>query len=113
MQMLDFSEAFPKRVNISQYQPIIDAAVNAAKGKDGVSRVVVEDYPSYQLAVKAANAIRGFSQKNKLDLCVSCPEKGKRIFVYKGKPRTRKSKKKDEPTNSTNDKPARESTDPA
>ena len=51
MQMLDFCDAFPKRVNISQYQSVIDAAVNAAKGKDGLPRVVVEDYASYQLAV--------------------------------------------------------------
>jgi hypothetical protein len=113
MQMLDFCDAFPKRVNISQYQSVIDAAVNAAKGKDGLPRVVVEDYASYQLAVKAANAIRGFSQKNKLDLHVSCPENGKRIFVHKGKPRTRKPKTKDEPTNPTNGKNATGSTDQA
>jgi hypothetical protein len=112
MQMLDFNEAFPKRVNISQYQTIIDAAVNAAKGKDGVPRVVVEDYASYQLALKAATAIRGFSQKNKLNLCVSCPKNGKRVFVYKGKPRTRKPGSHDAPTNPTNGKPAPESPAP-
>ena len=102
MRMLDQSKAFPRRVEIDQYMPLIEAAVKAAKGEDNLPRVVVEDYETYKLATRAANAIRKHSADKSLNLHVSCPENGKSIFVYRrgesSKPRTRK--KKDEPTQS-------------
>jgi hypothetical protein len=91
MKMMDQSEAFPRRVNFEQYQAIVDAAMKAAKGKDGLFRVVVEDYDTYKLAVKAANAIRNHAKANGLELRVSCPENSKSIFVVRGKPRARKT----------------------
>jgi|WetSurMetagenome_2_1015567.scaffolds.fasta_scaffold460855_1 hypothetical protein len=93
MKTVDFSVVFPKRVNISAYLPIVEAALESKTGKDGNAQVVVEEYGSPQLAVKAANAIRLHSQKNHLALCVSCPKDSKSIFVYKGTPRKRTPKK--------------------
>lgn len=99
MRMMDQTEAFPRKVNVDQYKQIIDAALQAAPGKDHLPRAVVEDYDTYKLATRAANAIRKFSNDNNLNLRVSCPESGKSIFVYKANTpiRTRK-KKKDSPT---------------
>ena len=93
ISMLDFTVAFPKKVNIDQYKPLIDAALNAAKGEDGLPRVVVETCDTAALAARAANAIRRYSKENKLNLRVSCPEKNKQsILVYKANPRARKAK---------------------
>lgn len=90
MRMMDQSEAFPRRLNFELYQPIVDAAMKAAKGKDGLYRVVVEDFDTCKLAVKAANAIRNHARGNHLELRVSCPKESQTIFVVRGKPRTRK-----------------------
>lgn len=94
MKIVDFTEMFPKRVNIDSYLPIIEAAQNVKVGKDGNPQVVVEEYTNPQLAAKAANAIRTYSQKNQLSLCVSCPKDSKSIAVYKGTPRKRTPKAK-------------------
>ncbi len=83
MRMMDQTAAFPRKVLIDQYKTLIDAAVNAALGPDHLPRVVVEDFDSYKLAVRAANAIRKYSQDNQLTLRVSCPEGKKTIYVYK------------------------------
>lgn len=99
MRMMDQSEAFPRRVNVDQYMPLIEAALKTAKGADNLPRVIIEDYDTYKLATRAANAIRKHSGEKKLNLHVSCPENGKSIFIYKrgefSQLRTRK--KKDEP----------------
>ena len=92
MDMIDFSKAFPRKVNIDRYMPIITAAGKAANGADGVPRVVVETYESYKEATRAANAIRNYARSNKLELNVSCPENGQKILVWKAKPRTRRKK---------------------
>jgi hypothetical protein len=90
--MLDFTDAFPKKVNIDQYKPVIDGALKAANGADGVPRVVIESFDTAALATRAANAIRKHSKENNLELRVSCRENEKKILVYKAKPRTRKAK---------------------
>lgn len=92
ISMLDFTEAFPKKVNIDQYKPVIDAALKPANGKDGLPRVVAETYDTAALATRAANAIRKYSKDNNLDLRVSSRENEQRILVYKAKLRTRKKK---------------------
>jgi hypothetical protein len=99
MRMEEYTTAFPRRVNVDQYAPIIEAALKATKGTDGHPRVVVEDYPTYQLATRAANAIRTHSRLHKADLRVSCPENGKSIFVYKSKPIAARKRKNEPATN--------------
>ena len=80
MRMEDFSKAFPKKVNIDQYQPIIDAALKAGKGDDGLPRVVVDEFMTQQLATRAANAIRNHVRAAKLTLKVSCQRMAKRFL---------------------------------
>ena len=94
-KMMDFSEAFPKRVNVDQYKQLIDAASNAALGADNLSRVAAETFATHQLAVRAANAIRNYARSEQLLLKVSCPENSKTIYVYKSAMlrRPRRSKK--------------------
>lgn len=93
MKMVDFTVAFPKRVLIDPYLPIIDGATKAVKGADGLPRVVQEEYDNHKLATKAANAIRNYSKNNNLELRVSLPDNSNTISVYKGKAGTRKAKK--------------------
>lgn len=83
MRMMDQTAAFPRKVLVNQYKALIDGAVNAALGADHLPRAVVEDFDSYKSAVRAANAIRKYSQDNQLSLRVSCPEGQKTIYVYK------------------------------
>jgi hypothetical protein len=90
---MDQSKAFPKKVNMEQYMPLVKAALEAAKGEDGLPRVVVEDYDTYQQAVRASNSIRNHARANNLDLRVSCPENGKSVYVYKSKMAKRQKKK--------------------
>ena len=97
MKMLDFTVAFPKRVLIDPYMPVIEAACKAAKGADGFLRVVQEDYDNHKEATKAANAIRKYSKEHALDLRVSSSETSNTIKVYKGKPVVRKEKKNEAP----------------
>ena len=94
MRMEDFSKTFPARVDMALYLPIIEAAQKAVKGVDGKPRVVIEDYPDYKQATKAANAIRNYARAQKLDLRVSCPENKSCDYVFKSTlpPRTRKKK---------------------
>ncbi len=92
MRMLDQTKAFPKAVLIDKYKPLIDAALKASNGDDGLPRVVVEDYDTAQLALKAANAIRNHCHANKLEIRVSCPENSKSVFIWKGKRHPRKKK---------------------
>ena len=100
MRMMDQTAAFPRKVNIDMYKPIIDAAAKAPLGDDKLPRVVVEDYPTDRLALRAANKIRQYAKDNNLGLRVSCPEKSKTIFVWKGAPhhRTRRKTEKNETT---------------
>lgn len=97
MRMDDYSKVFPMKVNMDRYQPLIEAALKAAKGVDNLPRVVIEDFETAREAVKAANAIRNHCRANNLKVAVSCPENGHSIRVYRSeKPRrTRTSKKKD------------------
>lgn len=88
-KMLDFSEAFPRKVNVEQYKDVIDAALNAALGKDNLPRVVAETYSTAKEATRAANAIRKYSKENNLTLQVSQPDGKQEIRVYKGKPQKR------------------------
>jgi hypothetical protein len=90
MKMMDQSAAFPRKVNFDQYLPLVEAALNAAKGVDGLPRVVIEGYENSKLAVRAANAIRNHVKQNGPELRVSCPENGKSVYVVKGKPRARR-----------------------
>jgi hypothetical protein len=83
MRMLDQSEAFPKKVNISKYQPLIDSALKASVGKDGLPRVVIEDFPDAKAADKAANAIRSHTQNDIPRLRVSCPVGSKTVSIYR------------------------------
>jgi len=102
MHTLEFSAAFPKRANIEPYLPIVEAAGHASKGSDGMPLVVTQEYDTVLLANKAANVIRNFSQNHHLDLRVHCPQNGRAIFVYKGKPRASSPrKKKDESKDDT------------
>jgi len=109
MRMLDQSEAFPTKVNTDEYLPIIEAASKAAKGADGLPRVVCEGYATYKLATRAANAIRKHSKDHNLNLRVSLPANTLEIKVYKeAKPYHRKPKKNDPalPQPGTEEKPA-------
>jgi len=89
----DQSKMFPRKVNIDLYRPLIEAAVKAPNGADGLPRVVVEDYDSVKLATRAANAIRHHVKENKLDLRVSSPKGSKTVCVYKAKPPKARRKK--------------------
>lgn len=92
MKMLDQSVAFPRKVNLDQYMPVIEAANKAAKGADGLPRVVVEEYENLKLATRAANAIRKYSKDHELNLRVSLPENSSSVYVYKAKPYHKKAK---------------------
>lgn len=83
MRMEDFTKAFPGRVNIDAYKPVIEAALKASKGEDGFPRVVVEEFATQKEAVKAANAIRNHCKSANPELHVSCPESGRIIRVYR------------------------------
>lgn len=94
LRMMDQTKAFPRKVNADQYKPLIDAAMNAAIGEDNLPRVVIQDFDTYKLAIKAANAVRNYSHEKNLNLRVSCPENGKSILVYKSNtPRRTRTKK--------------------
>jgi hypothetical protein len=95
MRMLDQSEAFPKKVNISKYQPLIDSALKASNGKDGLPRVVIEDFPDAKAADKAANAIRSRTQNDIPRLKVSCPVGSKTVSIYRTDEPRRKRKKRE------------------
>jgi hypothetical protein len=94
IRMLDQTKAFPKKVNFDQYKPIVEAALNASNGDDGLPRVVASDWPTYKEATRATNALRNHIKANNLQLVVSCPEQGQTVFCYKGKARGRSKKKK-------------------
>jgi hypothetical protein len=96
MKMLDQSAAFPKRVNSTQYQALIDAALKAVLGADGLPRVVVEDFPDAKTATKAANAIRSHTQNDTPRLKVSCPEGSRSVSIYRTDEPRRTRKKKEE-----------------
>jgi len=87
------STVFPRRVNIDAYRPLIDAALKAPNGTDGLPKVVVQDYDTVKLATRAANAIRNHAKENKLDLRVSASKGSKTVCLYKSKPRKSRSKK--------------------
>lgn len=95
LRMMDQTKAFPRKVNVDQYKPLIEAAINAAIGEDNLPRVVIQDFDTYKLAIRAANAVRNYSHEKNLILRVSCPENGKSVLVYKSnaprKTRTRKA----------------------
>ena len=93
MRTEDYSKAFPKKVNVETYMPVIKAALDAGTGVDGMPKVVLEDYDNHQLATRAANAIRNHSRAQKLNLKVSLPDGVDTISVYKGKAQKRKEKK--------------------
>jgi hypothetical protein len=95
MRMLDQSKAFPKKVNFSQYQHLIDAALKASLGEDGLPRVVIEDFPDAKAADKAANAIRSHTQNNSPRLKVSCPKGSKSVSIYKTDEPRRTRKKRE------------------
>jgi hypothetical protein len=82
----DQSKVFPRKVNIDLYRPLIDAAIKAPNGADGLPRVVIEEYETVKLATRAANAIRHHAKDNKLDLRVSSPKGSKTVCVFKSKP---------------------------
>lgn len=96
MKMEDYTKAFPGRVNLDQYKPLIEAAQKAGKGDDGFYRVIIEEYLNSKEAIRAANAIRNHCRAHNIELRVSCPEKGKSVYVFKSstpaKARTRKKK---------------------
>jgi hypothetical protein len=88
LRMMDQTKAFPKKSHIDQYKPLIDAALNASLGEDGLPKVAIEDFANAILAAKAANVIRTFSSANNHNLWVSCPPNSKSVYVYKSnKPR--------------------------
>jgi hypothetical protein len=93
MKMMDWSEAFPRKVNMDQYLPLIESALKAATGKDSRPRVVFEDYPDKKSATRAANAMRNHVRHKKLELVVAQPNESTRVFVYKGTPDVRPRKK--------------------
>ena len=98
--MKDFSDVFPKKVNIEQYMNLIDGAQKASNGADGVPRVVVEEFQTHQLAVRAANAVRNFVRANpSYTLRVSCPENGQTIYVFRSSAPRKTRKSKTKPTN--------------
>lgn len=94
MRMMDQSQAFPRKVNFNQYQPLVEAASNASIGADKLPKVVVEDFDSSKLALKAANSIRNHARSNNLGLRVSCPEGSKTIYICKTNTPARTRKKK-------------------
>ena len=96
MRMEDYSKVFTKKINMDRYLPLIKAAQDAAKGDDGFPRVVLEDYLTYQEAVRAANAIRNYCKAHNIEVRASCPENGKTIRVYRSSTprRVRTGKKK-------------------
>jgi hypothetical protein len=94
LRMMEQSKAFPKKSHIDLYKPLIDAALNASLGEDGLPKVAIEDFANAILAAKAANSIRTFSTANNHNLWVSCPPNSKSVFVYKSdKPRRTREKK--------------------
>lgn len=94
IKMEEFTKVFPRRVNIDQYKALIDGALNAARGDDGLPRVAAETFMNHKDATKAANAIRNHCKANKIDLHVSCPENLQVVYVYKsGVPRKTRQKK--------------------
>ncbi len=103
MRMDDYTKVFPTKVNMDRYQPLIEAALKAAKGADNLPRVVIEDFETALEAVKAANAIRNYCRANNIKVAVSCPENGHTLRVYRSeKPRrTRTSKKKNADSSAT------------
>ena len=100
LRMMEQTKAFPKKSHINLYKSLIDAALNASIGEDGLPKVAIEDFANADLAAKAANSIRTFSTTNNHTLWVSCPPNSKSVFVYKSdKPRrTRKPKDVAPPT---------------
>lgn len=96
LEMVDFNEAFPRKINVEQYMHIIDAAKDAPAGKDKMPRVVVQVYDTVKELNRAANTIRHYSNVNNLGLRVSTDEEKLKMKVYRGKPLgPRGSKKKD------------------
>jgi hypothetical protein len=93
LQMEDYTEAFPRRVNIEPYMHIIDAAKDAPMGKDKMPRVVVQIYDTVKELNRAANTIRHYSNLNNLNLRVSSDEQKLKMKVYRGKPMQRRTKK--------------------
>lgn len=94
MRTIEFSSAFPKRSPIEPYMEIVEIAGKTSTGSDGMPLVVNQDYDTAQQANKAARVIRNYSQNHHLNLRVSCPENGRAIYVYRGKPRVVSPKKK-------------------
>ncbi len=89
----DQSQVFPRKVNIDVYRPLIDAAVKAPNGADGLPRVVIQDYETVKLATRAANAIRHYVKENKLLLRVSSTKGSKTVCLYKSNPPKNRRKK--------------------
>lgn len=102
MRMLDQTAAFPKKINIDQYMPLIDAALAATLGADKLPKAVLEDYATVELATKAAKTIRYYVQQRKIDLCVVRPKESKTVAVYKGKTQRRQRRSENEPNATTN-----------
>lgn len=94
--LVEYSTAFPKKVNYSLYMEVIDAATRAVKGEDGKPKVVLAKYDTPAEAAKAANRIRAYSQTNKLGLRVSYADNSLEVRVYRGEGKVRQSTKKKE-----------------
>ena len=95
LRMMDWTKAFPRKSNVDQYKTLIDSALNASLGEDGLPKVAIEDFTDAKLAEKAANTIRTYCQTKNLSLRVSCPPKSKTVMVYKSDKPCQTRKKKD------------------